>query len=292
MNYLTEIKLFYDWLETHDLTPSGIALWHALMFIANRCGWKEEFAASNSILESRTQMPRTTIYRARKRLQSFGLIDVFPQGSNNSSLYTLHSLKGVLAFQNNGQNETQNETHNETQPAENGNYAFQSAFQSETPILNYTDLLKKKENKKRKKNGSASSKKGKEKSSAKKEKEKAFSIDQWVKTIDSPWRELMLLWLEYKRVRKESYRSEIGAKSCLTRLKKLSGENPAIAQQIIETSMANNWAGLFELKQPSASRPQYGQRIGQIIQSDDQARRQRMMEKLRNAGNNKPDNND
>lgn len=290
MNYLTEIKLFYDWLETHDLTPSGITLWHALMFIANRCGWQKKFAASNSILESRTQMPRTTIYRARKRLQSFGLIDVYPQGSNNSSLYTLHSLKDVLAYQNKGQNETQTETQGGTQPRQNDGHVFQCAFQSETPTLNYTDPLKKKENKKRKKNGSASSKKGKEKSSAKKEKEKAFSIDQWVKTIDSPWRELMLLWLEYKRVRKESYRSEIGAKSCLSRLKKLSGENPAIAQQIIETSMANNWAGLFELKQSSTSRPQYGQRIGQIIQSDDDARRQRMLERLRNAGNDKSDN--
>ena len=271
MNYLTEIKLFYDWLETHDLTPSGITLWHALMFIANRCGWQEKFAASNSILESRTQMPRTTIYRARKRLQSFGLINVYPQGSNNSSLYTLHSLKDVLAYQNKGQNETQTETQGGTQPRQNDGHVFQCAFQSETPILNYTDPLKKKENKNRK-------------------KKEPFSIDQWVKTIDSPWRELMLLWLEYKRVRKESYRSEIGAKSCLSRLKKLSGESPAIAQQIIETSMANNWAGLFELKQSSASRPQYGQRIGQIIQSNDDARRQRMLERLRNAGNDKSDN--
>lgn len=31
MNYLTEIKLFYDWLETHPMTPSAIALWHGLI---------------------------------------------------------------------------------------------------------------------------------------------------------------------------------------------------------------------------------------------------------------------
>ena len=96
---------------------------------------------------------------------------------------------------------------------------------------------------------------------------------------------------EYKRVRKESYRSEVGAKSCLTHLKNLSRGNPAIAQMIIERSMANNWAGLFELKQTSGSRPQYGQRIGQIIQSEDEAKRQRMIEKLYNAGNDKPENN-
>lgn len=289
MNYLTEIKLFYDWLETHHLSTSGIALWHALMFIANRSGWQERFAASNSILEIRTQMPKASLYRARKQLINAGLIEVDSQGSRQSALFKMNSLKEVLSAKGSHdeyRNKCHIETHNETQTT-NGSH---NESQIETPILNYTDPLKKKENKKRKKNGSDSSEKGKEKSSAKKEKEKAFSIDQWVKTIESPWRELMLLWLEYKRVRKESYRSEIGAKSCLSRLKKLSGENPAIAQQIIETSMANNWAGLFELKQSSTSRPQYGQRIGQIIQSDDDARRQRMLERLRNAGNDKSDN--
>lgn len=272
MNYLTEIKLFYDWLETHDLSPSGIALWHALMFIANRCGWQERFAVSNNMLEIRTQMPRTTIYRARKRLQSFGLIDVFHQGSNHSSLYTMHSLKGILACQNKGQNETHNETQSETQTVPNIGSECRSAFQIDTPNIDYTDSLKKKENKKRK-------------------KKVVFDIDQWAKDLESPWKELMLVWLEYKRVRKESYRSEVGAKSCLTHLKNLSRGNPAIAQMIIERSMANNWAGLFELKQTSGSRPQYGQRIGQIIQSEDEAKRQRMIEKLYNAGNDKPENN-
>lgn len=289
MNYLTEIKLFYDWLETHELSPSGITLWHALMFIANRCGWKEKFSASNSILETRTQMPRATIYRARKKLQQFGLIEVHFQGSNHSSLYTIRSLKNVLAFQNKEHDETQSETQSETQTDPISALAFQSAFQINTHNINYTDTPKKKEIK-RKKKGNDPSEKGKEKSSAKKEKKKGFDIDQWAKSLESPWKELMLLWLEYKRVRKESYKSEIGAKSCLTHLKKLSGGDPSVAQQIIETSMANNWAGIFELKRPANRRPQYGQRIGQIIQSDDEAKRQRMVEKLRNAGKEKPEN--
>lgn len=270
MNYLTEIKLFYDWLETHHLSTSGIALWHALMFIANRSGWQERFAASNSVLEIRTQMPKASLYRARKQLINAGLIEVDSQGSRQSALFKMNSLKEVLSAKGSHdeyRNKYHIETHNETQTINKSH----NESQIETPPIDYTDSLKKKENKKRK-------------------KKEPFSIDQWVKTIESPWRELMLLWLEYKRVRKESYRSEIGAKSCLFRLKKLSGESPAVAQQIIETSMANNWAGLFELKRSSANRPQYGQRIGQIIQSDDEARRQRMVERLRNAGNDKPDN--
>ena len=36
MNYLAEIRHFYDWLETESLPSNAIVLWHALMFTANR----------------------------------------------------------------------------------------------------------------------------------------------------------------------------------------------------------------------------------------------------------------
>ena len=76
MNYLTEIKLFYDWLETHPMTPSAIALWHGLMFIANRQGWEDVITIPLSVLESRTGIPSTTLYRIRKQLQEAELIEV------------------------------------------------------------------------------------------------------------------------------------------------------------------------------------------------------------------------
>ena len=74
MNYMLEIKLFYDWLETHPLSPASIALWHALMFIANRSGWREELRISATLLEMRTNMPRTTIFRQREILKAAGRI--------------------------------------------------------------------------------------------------------------------------------------------------------------------------------------------------------------------------
>ena len=120
-------------------------------------------------------------------------------------------------------------------------------------------------------------------------KEKKFVLEEWAKLQESPWRELMLIWFEYKRTRKESYRSEIGAKKCLSMLKNLSCGNAEVAQRIVDQSMANNWAGLFALKDapPPRGQPpgrQHGQRVGQIIQSDDEQKRQRYIERLRNAG--------
>ena len=55
-------------------------------------------------------------------------------------------------------------------------------------------------------------------------------------------------WLEYKKERREKYKSEKSLKAAYNKLKKLSGNNPAAADEIVEQSMANNWAGMFELK--------------------------------------------
>ena len=71
--------------------------------------------------------------------------------------------------------------------------------------------------------------------------------------------------------------------------KNLSGGNAEVAQRSVDQSMANNWAGLFALKDapPPRGQPlgrQHGQRVGQIIQSDDEQKRQRYIERLRNAG--------
>lgn len=56
-------------------------------------------------------------------------------------------------------------------------------------------------------------------------------------------------WLEYKKSRKQSYAGEKQIRLCFQNLQKLSDNNPAIAQLIVDQSIANNWAGLFELKQ-------------------------------------------
>ena len=56
------------------------------------------------------------------------------------------------------------------------------------------------------------------------------------------------LWLEYKKERRESYKSQKSLQACYNKLLKLANGNPIIAGLIVEQSMANNWAGLFPLK--------------------------------------------
>ena len=115
MNYLTEIRLFYEWLEPHRLTTSSITLWHALMYTVNRSGWAEQVCIPISVLESRTQMSRSTIYRSREQLVERGLVDIEVRGSSQSAIYSMRSLEGMLVSQSVSQNKIQNATQNEMQ---------------------------------------------------------------------------------------------------------------------------------------------------------------------------------
>lgn len=56
-------------------------------------------------------------------------------------------------------------------------------------------------------------------------------------------------WMTYKKERNESYKSITGREKFYNSLVKLSVNNPNIALQIINQSMANNWAGIFPVKE-------------------------------------------
>lgn len=54
-------------------------------------------------------------------------------------------------------------------------------------------------------------------------------------------------WVKYKQERKQAY-TQSGIEACYHKVLELSNTNPANAMAIVEQSIANNWAGLFELK--------------------------------------------
>ena len=61
-------------------------------------------------------------------------------------------------------------------------------------------------------------------------------------------------WLQYKQSRRQSYKSDKSILIFCKHLHELSGGNVDIAMQVVEQSMANNWSGIFPLKnQPFAS---------------------------------------
>lgn len=95
---------------------------------------------------------------------------------------------------------------------------------------------------------------------AKAVQKKAFDLS----FVDPSYQGVFSDWLAYKKARKESYKTQKSVEACYAKLVKLSGGDFIRAGEIVSQSMANNWAGLFELKQENG----YGKR------SDTQARRE------------------
>lgn len=73
--------------------------------------------------------------------------------------------------------------------------------------------------------------------------------------IEKDFEKTFIDWLEYKKAKKQSYKSEKSIQAAYNKLKKLSSNDPEIAAEIVEQSMANNWAGLFELKNQRGFNP-------------------------------------
>ena len=90
--------------------------------------------------------------------------------------------------------------------------------------------------------------------------------------VSDDFKEVFSSWIEYKRERKESYKSDKSLKACYKKLLELSNNNPETALLIIEQSMASNWSGIFELKNgntgkatfsPTATNPR-----GKVVRSE------------------------
>jgi len=67
-------------------------------------------------------------------------------------------------------------------------------------------------------------------------------------SVDPAFEEVFSLWLEYKKQKGQTYKGEKSLKVCYNKLVELSGNNPDTAMAIVKQSMANNWSGIFELK--------------------------------------------
>lgn len=91
MNYLAEIKAFYDLVQVKQLSTGQIALWNALMYVNNKCTWIEWFTVPNLLLELNTGMSRSGVLKARNSLKQLGLIDFKANGTKATS-YKINTI--------------------------------------------------------------------------------------------------------------------------------------------------------------------------------------------------------
>ncbi len=67
--------------------------------------------------------------------------------------------------------------------------------------------------------------------------------------IEKDFLKIFNRWLQYKKDKKQSYKNEDSIEMAYNKLYKLSGGSLKEATEIVEQSLANNWAGLFQLKE-------------------------------------------
>lgn len=123
MNYIKEIKAFYDLVQVKQLSTGQIALWHALMQVNNKCAWIEWFTAPNLTLELTSGLSRKGIYKARNILKQYGAIDFKTNGTKATSYKLISLLNSTqVSTQDNDtlQDSTQGSTQGSTQDSTQG----------------------------------------------------------------------------------------------------------------------------------------------------------------------------
>jgi|GEM_PF-2328417 len=100
MNYIIEINAFYEWLDTHPISRSAVALWYALMHIDNKTHWQKSFTVAISTLQHKARLTRVELFKARAELIESGLITCTPRERQKSAKYSILSFfqdDGTLA---------------------------------------------------------------------------------------------------------------------------------------------------------------------------------------------------
>lgn len=92
MNYIKEINAFYNHLEFKPLSASAINLWYALMHMNNKTMWANTFTVANRVLQMKSQLPESTLKRARSELHKKGYIVYLPGKKGEAPSYQMISL--------------------------------------------------------------------------------------------------------------------------------------------------------------------------------------------------------
>lgn len=88
------------------------------------------------------------------------------------------------------------------------------------------------------------------------EREIESEVEEEIPIEKSEWDILFDKWFDYKIARRETYKNDDSIQMFKKKLHKMSNDNIIFAKEIVEQSMANNWAGIFELKNnPQITQP-------------------------------------
>lgn len=204
-------------------TATEQALFYGLVAICNGEDWRDVFDCSNIELCFALNVNEKTLIKARESLINAGLI-YYKSGKNKRIISSYSFVKEFKTTVTTTVNFTANQTANKG-ANQTANDTVDKGVNDTGDSTDYNKL-------KQKPNRNILSKVS----------HGDFDF------ISNEFLETFTLWLEYKKDRRENYKSEKSLKACYNKLVKLSKGNPAVASSNVDESIANNWAGFFELK--------------------------------------------
>jgi len=199
-------------------TATEQALFYELVAICNGEDWRDVFNCSNIELCFALNVNEKTLIKARESLINAGLI-YYKSGKNKRIISSYSFVKEFKTTVTTTVNFTANQTANKG-ANQTANDTVDKGVNDTGDSTDYNKL-------KQKPNRNILSKVS--------HGDFDFISDEFLEAFS--------LWLEYKKDRREK-----SLKACYNKLVKLSKGNPAVASQIVDESIANNWAGFFELK--------------------------------------------
>jgi hypothetical protein len=218
MTTLDYFNQFWRLNKDVPFTSSDVHLYFYLLSVWNSTGRTDAFVVKTSAIETDTELNKRTILRSRERLKKRGLVN-FSQGTTKGKYahYILHYVTDGV---------TDSVTDYVTDGVTDGVTDSKEKVSPTPPLKENISEIREKERI--------------TKVIPKKDIDLSFCLPSYIPIMEE--------WLEYKRNRKEMYKTPASIRKCYNNLLTLSDSNPTTAKLIIDQSMANNWAGIFELK--------------------------------------------
>lgn len=215
-------RSFWNWCfeNPSKIKPTHIAIYSFAIEHCNRLGWKKEFGFPTTMVMEAIGVRSYSVYKRHlDEIIDFGFIEMIEASKNQYS-------SNIIALKE-----------NDNAP----NKALDKAL--DKALIKHTS-------KQRESTGESIESIDKQVTSIPITSNKKNPIsdlrEKFELSLD--WAGLLNDWLEYKKAKGQTYKSDRSIKSFITKLQNLSNSDWVIAKQIIEDSMANNWAGIFKLK--------------------------------------------
>jgi hypothetical protein len=202
------------------ITPTHTAVYFFCIEHCNRLGWKDKFGIPTQMAMDAIGVKNWRTYiKSFNDIVDWGFIKVIQKSKNQYSANVIAIVKNTKAIQKHSNSTAEANTKALSKAIQKHSQKHCNSTADINKPLHNLNLIT--------------------------EKLKDFSLD----FVEKDFEKIFFDWLEYKYQRKEMYKSQKSLELCYKKLKELSGGDKETAEAIVEQSMANNWAGMFELKE-------------------------------------------